>query len=71
MSVKTKLIHSLLQVLKKDTKGSYATLQDRRSILTQVANDILFLGFKITDIYALKLKHIEAAIKYLARKTIK
>lgn len=76
MSGKTKLKHSLLQLLKRDHIGSHATRHDRRQILLKFAEDVNKLGYKFPDIYQLKLKHIQAVIKdwqsqHLSNATIK
>ena len=70
MSKKTKLEHSLRQVLKIVQKDSYATRYDRKRLLLNFTNDLYKLGYKLTNIYGLKTKHIEAAVKYWQEKNL-
>jgi len=76
MSVKKNLKHTVLELLKQDRLGSFATRHDRRGLILRFAEDLVNLGYKITDIHSLKLKHIQAVTKFwqdkhLSNATIK
>lgn len=76
MSAKSKLKYSLLQVLKKDHLGSFASKHDRKGILSHFTEDLVKLGYKIHHIQELKLKHINAMVTHwqqqdLSNATIK
>ncbi len=76
MSVKNNLKHTVIQLLKQDRLGSFATRHDRRGLILRFAEDLVNLGYKIIDIHSLKLKHIQAVAKFwqdkhLSNATIK
>lgn len=76
MSAKTKLKHSLLQLLQHDHGGSYNTRHDRKGLLLKFISDVHTLGYKITHIRELKPKHITAVVAHwqqqqLSNATIK
>lgn len=64
MSAKTKLQHSLRNILTRDNYGSFASRHDRQSILSHFAEDLIALGYKLPQIQNLKQKHIEAVVKH-------
>jgi hypothetical protein len=76
MSVKNKLKHTVIQLLKQDRLGSFATRHDRRVLALRFAKDLVNIGYKITDIHNLKVKHVQAVTKFwqeqkLSNATIK
>ncbi len=68
MSVKNKLKHTAIQLLKQDRLGSFATRHDRRILILRFAEDLVNLGYKIIDIHSLKLKHVQAVTKFWQEK---
>lgn len=58
MSAKNDLQHSLIQLLKYNREGSYASQSDRRKILKHIASEISAGGYKIRHIKGLKQKHV-------------
>jgi len=76
MSAKNNLKHTVIQLLKQDRLGSFATRHDRKQLILRFAEDLVNIGYKITDIHSLKLKHIQAVTKFwqdkhLSNATIK
>jgi site-specific recombinase XerD len=70
MSAKTKLQHSLRQVLKKDRTGSFASRYDRHRLLLNFTTDLIRIGYKITYIHNLKQKHIQAVVEHWQGKNL-
>ena len=76
MSIKTKLQHSLRELLHRDRGGSYAGRFDRRGLLNAFVVDVNKLGYNIVDVHSLKRKHVEAVVVHwknqqLSNSTIK
>jgi len=64
MGTKSRLQHSLLQVLKQDNYGSFASKHDRKQVLHHFAEELIKLGYKIPVIQNLKQKHIVAVVEH-------
>lgn len=76
MSIKSKLKHTVIQLLKQDRLGSFTTRRDRRGLILRFAEDLINQGYKMTDIYKIEVKHIRAVTKFwqdkhLSNATIK
>jgi site-specific recombinase XerD len=71
MSAKTKLKHSLIQILKRDNTGSHGSRHDRRGMLLHFAKDLVFLGFKVTNVNELRTKHIYAVVSSWQKSQLK
>src|ERR1700722_9262949 len=70
MSAKSQLKRSLYNALKRDHQGSFATRFDRRGILMRSLEEIVDLGFKISNIDQIKQKHIQALVTDWQRKKL-
>lgn len=70
MSIKNNLKHTVLELLKQDRLGSFATRHDRRGLILQFVDDLINLGYKIKDIHNLKVKHIQAVTKFWQDKNL-
>jgi len=70
IGAKSKLQHSLRLVLNKDRSGSFSTRHDTKNLLLSFAGDVIKLGYKITDIHQLKLKHIQTVVKHWQDKKL-
>jgi site-specific recombinase XerD len=70
MSIKSKLKHTVIQLLKQDRLGSFATRHDRRGLILRFAEDLVKLGYKVADIQNIKLKHIEAVTHFWQNKKL-
>lgn len=76
MSRKQQLKHSIHQLLKETTAGSYSTKAARREALLLCADDLYQLNITLTNIRQLKSSHIEKMVQHwqqnkLAASTIK
>ena len=58
MAIKHDLKHSILNILKHNRDGSYATQAARKERLTQIANELVDSGYQLRHIQQLKTKHI-------------
>lgn len=62
MSMKHKMIGSVIQTLKYNKEGSYRTQADRRHSLIAIAESLYGLGYKLDHIQFMKPKHIYALV---------
>lgn len=58
MAIKHQLQQSIYHVLKHNRDGSFETQSARRSILFQLAGDLVDGHYKLRNVYGLKQKHI-------------
>ena len=70
MSIKNQLKRTVYQLLKKDGRGSFATRQDRRTLMLGFVKDLVDLGYKIDNIYQLKPKHVRAVVSHWQQKKL-
>jgi len=58
MAIKHQLQQSIYHLLKHNRDGSFETQQARKSILFQLAADLVANGYKLRNVQGLKQKHI-------------
>lgn len=71
MSIRNDLKNSIFKILDRNREGSYATQAERRNILKQFSNDLVFLKFGLRDIQGLKQKHFVNVIEHWQKKGLK
>ena len=67
---KTKIRHSVFEVLKHDRQGSFVTRYDRKTLLLGFTKDLHTLGYKLLDIHGLKVKQVKAVIKQWQKENL-
>lgn len=70
MSTKHSLQRTLINILKHNRDGSFATQASRGQILMCFAEDLTSLGYRLDNVYGLKQKHIIATVKYWQQKQL-
>lgn len=58
MAIRHQLQQSIYHLLKHNRDGSYETQSARKSILFQIATDLVTNGYKLRNVHGLKQKHI-------------
>jgi len=64
MSLKHKMIHSVIVTIKNNKDGSYRTQADRRRSLIHTAKTLHQLGYKLDSLRSMKQRHIIALVRH-------
>ena len=64
MSLKHKMIHSVIVTIKNNKDGSYRTQADRRRSLINMAKSLHQLGYKLESLRSMKQRHIIALVRH-------